>query len=194
MNFRTFAGTVLAFALGAAPAAQAQPAETPITLDAVLGVSAGMTVPEARAALPDVEWVFEPVYMIDFSALCAEREEKELFCALILATDAPGPKDRIETIAVANPSLATRKGVRVGMLVSAAEEIYGDARLTYSLENESREYLTFRDAPYRYAFSAFSTASEDGRVGLYPDLPDGAVSQETDRYAPDAVIEVIWVN
>lgn len=192
------APALLALTLGGAPPAAAQSEPPPLEIgavaaDAALGVSLGMTLAQARAAQPDLKWYFEPTFIVDFSALCAERDRRELFCALVPETDQETPTDRIAAIAVTGPTLATDKGVHAGMLVKAAEEAYGPARLSYNLENEGREYLSLRNAPEGMAFVADS-ATRGHHVGLYPPPSDDAAAQETDRYAPDAVIRVIWIH
>lgn len=185
----------LAAALGAPAGAQTPSALEigAISDDAALGVSPGMTLAQARAALPELRWYFEPAFMVDFSALCVERDKEELFCALVYETEKEAPGEEIVAIAVTSPSLATFKGVHVGMPVSAAEDAYGKATLSYSYENEGREYLTFAKAPERLSFFAESMRQGD-RAGVYPPLPADATGQETDRYAADAVIDVIWIH
>ena len=194
---RGLAAIGLCACLSAGAAASEQAAA--IKDGAVLGVRSGMTLIEARRAAPSLSWDYEPTFMVDFSALCAaksaeNRAEDTLFCARIEESATERPGARIVVIAAIGKDLATPEGVGPGMTVAAASAIYGAADLSYNLENEARETLSFAKAPEWLGFAAASESTESRYAGVYPPLPKGATIQTTSEFAEDAVIEMLWVN
>ncbi|MEL6980302.1 MAG: hypothetical protein AAGM38_16720 [Pseudomonadota bacterium] len=166
----------------------------PITIEdgSILGVAVGMTLSEAKDAAPQAEWAYEPRYMVDFSASCARLDQVEAFCALVFEAPDETPSDRIEAIAVTTPEVATKEGARVGMPIAAVEALYGDVTLSYTWDNEGREYLNFAEAPRYLGFRANRPGDRGGWAGVYPPS-EGAVSQSTTDYASDAEITSVWL-
>lgn len=159
----------------------------------VLGVHAGMSLDEAEKAAPSLSWRYEPAFMVDFSAACAIQGSEELFCALVYENSDRNGDDPIEAIAVFGPSLATEEGVHAGMTLADAAAIYGEPTLAYHLENEGREFMSFAGAPDWLNFRASSKSTPNGYAGIYPPRPEGEVAQETGDYAPDAVLDSLWL-
>ena len=180
----------LAAALAALCAAPVQAQQ--ITPEGVLGVSVGMTLGEAKAAVKSADWVWEPAFMVDFSGACARIDGEERFCALVYAADAMEDGFEIESLVVESPALATAEGVRVGMPIREVEAIWGDALFSYHTENESREYVSFDDAPRGYSARAALPGSDAFHIGRYAD-PGGSSYVETRDFPSDAVIGSIWL-
>ena len=180
--------------LVASPAA----ADPAVRDGAVMGVRSGMTLEAARAAVPTLNWIYEVDFMVDFSALCAVKGGPETgetqFCALVPQRDAERGADMIEAIAVFGGDLKTPEGVHPGMSVAAAAEIYGQPSLSYSLENESREFLVFDGAPEWMSFRATSQSSDEGLAGVYPATGADESYHETSEYADDATLDALWID
>lgn len=180
--------------IGAPANAEQLGAEGPaIAGGGVMGVRTGVSLDQAKAAAPELAWVYEPAFMVDFSADCALREPggEELFCALVYENPERNGGDMIEAVVVLSPALKTATGAHVGMPLAEAAALYGAPTLSYHLANEGREFLSFADAPDWLSFRA----DRDGaRAGVYPPLPSDAEFQETNRFRPDAVLDSLWIN
>lgn len=189
-------GLALMFVAAAHTVARAGPFGTAaVDGGAVFGVSPGMTLGDARAAQPKFDWLFEPAFMVDFSAVCAQHNDgSEMFCALIYETDAPKPEDKILALVIADKRLSTRDGVRVGMTFAELGDRFGDPTISYSWDDEARELITFADAPDWLSFRGESAGAPARRAGDYPPAPTGRTTHATNVFAPGAVITEIWIN
>lgn len=160
----------------------------------VLTVTTDMTLGEARAALPDVVWRYEPIYMVDFSADCAERDGEALFCALVYEDPDFAASAEIEALVVVSPALRAAAGVRVGMPLAEAEQMWGDATLSFHYANEGREYVDFAAAPESISARAALPGAEPGfHVGLYPAETANDEYQQTTDYKAGATIDSLWI-
>ncbi|WP_019509448.1 hypothetical protein [Pleurocapsa sp. PCC 7319] len=108
----------------------------------------------------------------------------------------PTDEDLITTLMTDNFNYQTKEGVKVGTRIEEAEKIYGNATLSYNVENESREYITFSNympPNMRFRASYFKSSSNGlSFSGIYPEYPQ--VSYKTDKYREDAVIAAIEVS
>ncbi|MGF1588217.1 MAG: hypothetical protein ACFCU7_03060 [Pleurocapsa sp.] len=108
----------------------------------------------------------------------------------------PTDNDLITFLMTDNYNYQTEEGVKVGMPIQQAENIYGDAILSYNLDGESGEYITFgNENPQNTRFKAsyFKLISEGlGFSGIYPEYP--GVSYTTDKYLEEAAIAAIKVS
>ena len=102
----------------------------------------------------------------------------------------------ITSLVTNNYNYQTKEGIKVGMLIQEAEDICGNAILSYNIDGESGEYISFDDYdPDNISFRAsyFKLISNGlGFSGIYPEYP--GVVYTTDKYQNDAAIAAIEVS
>lgn len=165
----------------------------------LLGVQTGMTIGAARDAVDTLTWIYEPRFMVDFSADCAERDGETLFCLLVFEREKRVARDTVEGIVVFSPEFATPKGVRVGMRISEVERRWGAATFAFSYANEGREFVSFAEGPRRISARAISESlggaeSRGFHIGLYAAETADQEFQETNVYRSDAEVGTLWLN
>lgn len=162
----------------------------------------GMTLGELKQISSDTEFKLVPSFMVDVSAIAVSKDGLVQYYILYPAgttshpnESTPTDNDPITLLMTDNYQYQTKEGVKVGMLIEEAEEIYGNAVLAYNIEGESREYITFgNNNPPSINFRAsFFKSISDGLdfSGIYPEYP--GVAYTTDKYKDDAAIAAIEV-
>lgn len=163
----------------------------------------GMTLGELKQISDsDTEFKLVSPFLVDASAIAVSKDGLVQYYILYPAGttshsdgSTPTDKDRITLLMTDNYQYQTKEGVKVGMPIEEAEEIYGNAVLAYNVEGESREYITFgNDNPPNINFRAsFFKSISDGLdfSGIYPEYP--GVTYTTDKYKDDAAIAAIEV-
>ena len=162
----------------------------------------GMTVGELKQVL-DGDTKFEVVspFMVDVNAIAVSRDGLVQYYVLYPAgttshpDNTPTDNDRISLLMTDNYNYQTKEGVGVGTSIEEAEEIYGNAVLSYNIEGESREYITFGDnnldnVNFRASYFE-STSNGLGFSGIYAEYP--GVVYTTDKYREDAAIAAVEV-
>lgn len=108
----------------------------------------------------------------------------------------PKDSDVITLLMTNNDNYQTEEGIKVGTPIQEAENIYGNAVLTYNVDGESIEYITFgkySSDRIRFRASYFKLISDGlGFAGIYPEYP--GVAYTTDKYNSDAAIAAIEVS
>jgi hypothetical protein len=108
----------------------------------------------------------------------------------------PTDNDLITFLMTDNYNYQTEEGVKVGMPIQQAENIYGDAILSYNVDGESGEYITFGNKNLQnigFKASYFQLICEGfGFSAIYPEYP--GVSYTTDKYLDRAAISAIEVS
>lgn len=177
--------------------------EMSITSKGIGKAKLGMTLRELKKiSTKDTDFEVIPSFLDDVDAIAVTKKgivqyyilydlenssESDLTVAL---------EDRvIRALVTDNDNYQTKSGIKVGTLIQKAEEIYGNAILTYNTAGESREYITFgNENPNNIKFRAsyFKLISDGmGYSGIYPEYP--GVSYTTDKYHNDAAIAAIEV-
>jgi hypothetical protein len=164
----------------------------------------GMTLGQLKE-ISDEDTKFEviPSFMVDINAIAVSQDNVVQYYILCVAgttshpdQDTPTDQDPINILVTDNNQYSTQAGVKVGMPIQQAEEIYGDATLAYNTEGESREYITFgaqNPQNMRFRASFFKLISDGlGFSGIYPEYP--GVAYTTDKYREDAAIAAIEVS
>lgn len=174
------------------PAENLQPAIVPTVPDVqiVTGEALGLaelclTGNQLRERFPNL--VFEPYQgqgpLVDTEGVTARDRAGELeFYAL--AVTGEGPK--LDVLVTNNPSYKTREGVGPGTAIAEATLHYGAARLSYNINNESREFVAFQYGPKDILFRTGSGAE----AGIYESSGE---YNETDRYQEGATIREVWI-
>lgn len=163
-----------------------------------LGVAQlGMALEDLKTALPDLDFIPQSPFIVDFDAIAVRQGEETLFYILHLAGNPLTDEDPIQGLVTDHPMFRTAEDVGVGTPINAAEVPYGKAVLSYNTGNESREYVRFENhpAPNISFGTQKKVVSEDdpssGLAGIYA-TPTPQYN-ETDEYQPDAAIEAILI-
>ena len=151
-------------------------------------VRIGMTIAEARKAMPGV--AFARTMDGDGVALVELKRGEKLEMMLYGGeADPQSPIDenaKVEVIIVWGPAYKTAEGVHPGMPLSEVEKKYGKVVKIRMSEIESREYAEFERQPAGLQFR--TGLPEVGIVGTYPQG-----SLETKVFSPSAVVSQIEI-
>jgi hypothetical protein len=175
-----------------------------ISADGIGKAKLGMTIGELKKIL-DGDTKFEVVspLMVDVNAIAVSQDGLVQYYVLYpagttshLDKSTPTDNDPISLLMTDNYNYQTNEGVGAGTPIKEAEDIYGNAVLSYNLEGESREYITFSDGNLdniNFRTSYFKSTSDGlGLSGIYPKYP--GVAYTTDKYREDAAIASVEVS
>jgi hypothetical protein len=177
----------------AAKAAQKTPSASLTISDRTIGaVKVGMTFGELKKALGSTALLkVESPFMVDFDAVAVSQSGKVQYWIIYAAGTKLKDADVIELLMTENSNYKTVQGVGPGMTLKQAEAIYGQATLSYNVENESREGLVFAKQPTRNIMfvpkaegKQFAGVYGAGKGGFY----------QTNKYQPNAVIKSVMVR
>lgn len=172
----------------------------------VAGIESPATLGDFVEAFPaGTALSFQPVYMVDFGALCARSGGEDALCVIFESYEVEEYQADIEVMAmgVYADQCRTAEGVGPGTSIADAASAYGAARFGFSYDNEAREYVSFADAPQAYSFRAESEGGEAVQAeGNQPGGPHGGdyTGVEGDSYfetttaLPDAELWEIWLS
>ncbi|WP_448599309.1 hypothetical protein [Thermoleptolyngbya sp.] len=150
----------------------------------------GMTLGELKQALPNATFEVKSPFIVDFDAIAVSQNGKPQFYILYLAGESFGDGDVVQGVLTDNPSYRTDRGVGPGTAIAQAEQIYGDATLSYNTQNESREYVRFAQHPASNL--SFGTGNGNAETaGIYPS-PTSEYN-ETQQFREDATIQSVLV-
>jgi hypothetical protein len=99
--------------------------------------------------------------------------------------------DRIQHLMTDNPNYRTEQGVGPGTTIEQASSVYGDATLSLSKENESREFINFTQHPNGLAFRP-KPVKNQSVAGDYPESNEEYL--KTQKYDKKAAIGQITVS
>jgi len=152
----------------------------------------GMRLGELKELLADqAEFQVKSPFMVDFDAIAIVQEGKPQYYILYPAGIPMSDDDIIEALVTDNPNYQTAEGVGPGTPLKQAEEVYGEATLTYSTVNESREYVKFAQHPSPDMTFRLGAANDDSLTGVYPS-PQKEFNQ-TKEYKDTATIRFVEV-
>ncbi|MBF2078564.1 MAG: hypothetical protein IGR76_08595 [Synechococcales cyanobacterium T60_A2020_003] len=148
-----------------------------------------MTLGELKQSLGDTaQFEVKSPFIVDFDAIAVRQNGEIQFYILYLAGEPAGDDDPIQGLWTDNPAYTTAEGVGAGTLISTAEDAYGDATLSFSYDNEGREYVRFANHPAPNI--SFGTGNANtSTAGIYPEFSGGF--NETQEYNPDATIQSV---
>ncbi len=159
-----------------------------ITQDAVGQVRLGMTVAQARRAMP--RYQFRRTSDGEGIALVEIRRRGRTYMTLYAGEEDPSKTidntARIEQIEVWNSIYRTPRGVYPRMRLSSAARIYGRVQEIMMSEIESREYATFANQPSHLTFRVQAFGRN---AGIYP-----RGQNKTTRAASNAYIFSIIIS
>ncbi|MEB3356586.1 MAG: hypothetical protein VKK04_07655 [Synechococcales bacterium] len=170
------------------------PTDLLISAEGIGAATLGMTLETLKQTMgPETEFVEESSFMVDFDAIAVRRDGEVLFYILHLAGEPLTEDGKIQGLLTTNPAFRTAAGVGVGVPIAAAENLYGDATLSYHTANESREYVRFASHPGNNI--SFGTggggAGATDFAGIYP-AQSGEYYEASD-YRQDATIQTVLV-
>jgi hypothetical protein len=99
--------------------------------------------------------------------------------------------DRIQHLMTDNPNYRTQQGVGPGTSIGQAVSVYGNATLSLSKDNESREFINFSKHPNGLAFRP-KPVGKRSFAGDYPESNDDYL--KTEKYDKQAAIGQITVS
>jgi hypothetical protein len=154
---------------------------------------AGMTIGELRAALPAGTTLGPAApFLVDISALPVVRGADTLYRVLVVAGEPSDDGAPVSTVATRNPSFRTAEGIGPGSTLAEAAAAYGAPALSYSTDDESREYASF--AGYPHPEIHFRVDAGPGASGLAGRYSTRGAYNTTREYDPAARISLVMVD
>lgn len=174
------------------PTAQAPEAENVLISPKGIGVAElGMTLGELKQRLgTEVELTVESPFIVDFDALAVRKAGEVQYYILYLAGQSLTDQDAIQGLLTDNPKFQTVEKIGSGSTIQEAEQVYGQATLSYNTQNESREYARFANQPAGNI--SFGTGNGNATsAGVYASPSDAY--NETQQFKNEAVIQSVLV-
>ena len=162
--------------------------------DGIGSARAGMTLAEFRAALPPGTNIGEldQRFMVDLTALPVIMETDTLYYLLFSQVDALSDTQRLQLVATLNPQVRTAEGVGPGTSIEEAARKYGEPTLSYSTNDESREYAKFPRYTARNVL--FRVGPGEGNAFFAGKYTTEGEYNETTSFDPAAAIKMILVD
>jgi hypothetical protein len=153
----------------------------------------GMTLGELKEKLgTTAEFTVQSPYIVDFDAIAVSEAGTVQYYILYPAATPLEDSDPIRFLLTDNPKYRTDTGVGPGTPIKQAEEVYGDATLSYNLANEGREYIKFEKGPAKNIAFNLGAAGDNSLAGIYPTSTNEF--QETNEYRENATIRSVLVD
>ncbi|MEM1427551.1 MAG: hypothetical protein AAGF75_13490 [Cyanobacteria bacterium P01_H01_bin.130] len=188
-------------------APQSQAAQPKVSQDFLIAprqigpLKAGMTLGEIKQALGDrIQYQTEENFLVDFSAIAVLKGNEVLFYLMFYAGDPMGDDDMVPLVWVENPKFQTAEGVGPGTTIRQASQAYGQPTLSFSYDDEMREYVRFERGPENLLFRCTSPidnpqSEADIFAGIYDlDSPQGSSFYSTQTYRDKAELSAIIVS
>ncbi len=163
-----------------------------ITATGIGKAKIGMTYQELKQQLGNgYDFQVNTSFMDGFEAIAVTRSGKVQYYIPYPAGTKFTNGDRIQHLMTDNPDYRTEKGVGPGTPIGQAESVYGGATLSFSKENESREFVGFGQQPSGLAFRS-KPAKNRTFAGEYPE--SNSEYLKTKKYDSKAAIGQITVS
>jgi hypothetical protein len=129
----------------------------------------GLTVGELRRALPPMFSLgaLDEYFMVDVSAVAVIAGTDTLYHLLFLGLEALDDSMRLELVATLNERARTTDGLGPGVTLAEAADRCGQLTLTYSVYDESREYVVCPTAPGNIIFRTNFFSGDEMFAGVY---------------------------
>ena len=180
----------VASVLLAGPSAQAQASDLEITPTGVGSAVVGSTLSQLQGQLgPDYSFGPAADVLVDVQGYEVIRDGDVVFIAAAVTGTGPLEADTPLTLfLIREPGPATDAGIGVGSTITEGVAAYGNATVSFNLENESREFVRFDNQPDGLNFRTGSGAT----AGVYPDSDESF--RETTEFIDDAEIQAVWIS
>ncbi|NEO29350.1 MAG: hypothetical protein F6K36_02625 [Symploca sp. SIO3C6] len=147
-----------------------------------------MTFGELKKTLPEnTEFKVESSLIVDWDAIAVRQDGDVLYYILYPAGETFEDSDVIETLLTDNPNYRTTQGIGPGTPIEEAEDIHGDATLSFNWSNEAREYVEFEQLSEDIKFRTRQIPGDDQFAGIYNSSQTEEVNQ-TDKFKEAASI------
>ncbi len=152
----------------------------------------GMTYQELKQQLGNgYDFQVKTSFLEGFEAIAVTKSGKVQYYIPYPARTKFTNEDRIQHLMTDNPDYRTEKGVGPGTPIGQAASVYGGATLSFSKENESREFVGFGQQPNGLAFRP-KPAKNRTFAGDYPE--SNSEYLKTKKYDVKAAIGQITVS
>ena len=172
----------------------------PVPSDALVAIRAdgigvariGMTIGALRSALPPGRALgaLSP-YLVDIDGFPVVEGGDTLYRVLIVAGEPRSDDTAIRLLATSHPRARTVDGIGPGSSLADAAVVWGEPVLTYSTDDESREWAAFPRLP---ANLSVRVAPESGTSFFAGTYETQAGVNRTTRYDPAARIMMVLVG
>jgi hypothetical protein len=163
-----------------------------ITSTGIGAAKIGMTYKELKQKLGNgYDFQVKTSFIDGFEAIAVTRSGKVQYYIPYPAGTKFTNEDKIQHLMTDNPDYRTEKGVGPGTPIGQAESVYGGATLSFSKENESREFIGFGQQPSGLAFRS-KPAKNRTFAGEYPE--SNSEYLKTKKYDVKAAIGQITVS
>ncbi|HBE20946.1 MAG TPA: hypothetical protein DEG17_06690 [Cyanobacteria bacterium UBA11149] len=137
------------------------------------------------------EFKVQSPFIVDFDAIAILQNGKPQYYILYPAGSPMRDANIIEALVTDNPDYQTAEGIAPGTPLKKAAAVYGNPDLSYSLANESREYVKFAKQPSKHIAFRLGSANDGNLAGIYPS-PKQEFNQ-TKEFKDTATIRLIEV-
>jgi hypothetical protein len=163
-----------------------------ITSTGIGAAKIGMTYKELKQQLGNgYNFQVKTSFIDGFEAIAVTRSGKVQYYIPYPTGTKFTNEDRIQHLMTDNPDYRTEKGVGPGTPIGQAATVYGGATLSFSKENESREFIGFGQQPNGLAFRS-KPAKNRNFAGEYPE--SNSEYLKTKKYDAKAAIGQITVS
>jgi hypothetical protein len=163
-----------------------------ITPNGIGAAKIGMTFEELKQQLGNgYDFQVKTSFMDGFEAIAVTKSGKVQYYIPYPAGTKFDNEDRIQHLMTDNPDYRTEKGVGAGTPIKQAVSAYGGATLSFSKENESREFIGFVRHPNGLAFRP-KPVKNRSFAGQYPESNEEYL--KTQKYDVKAAIGQISVS
>ncbi len=174
-------------------AADTLPTGPYISADGIGSAMRGSTVGDVRAAIPS-EWRLGDVderFMVDLSAIPVIAVEDTLYHLLFFAGANIDDATPLEWVATTHGRARTREGIGPESTLAEVEAIHGAVTLSYSVNDESREYVSFVGRPENVLFRVVPGSTVGHFAGVYTTTGE---YNTTSDYDPTAHISMVLID
>jgi hypothetical protein len=152
----------------------------------------GMTLKELKQKMgAQVQFPVKPNFIEGFDAIAVTKAGTVQYYIPYPTGTNFTDADRIQHLMTDNPNYRTQQGVGPGTSIGQAVSVYGDATLSMSKDNESREFINFSQHPNGLAFRP-KPVGKRNFAGDYPESNDDYI--KTQKYDKQAAIGQITVS
>ncbi len=168
------------------------PAKFTISSQGIGDAKIGMIYGQLKAKLGKAaQFQVKAPFIVDLDAIAVSQSGEIQYYIIYPTATTLDDSDKIELLLTTNPKYLTAEGVGVGMSLQEAENIYGEATLSYNTQNESREMVRF--ANYNSPNIIFTpTVPSQSFAGIYPS--SSGEYHKTTEFNDSATIKSIFVG
>lgn len=163
-----------------------------ISSNSIGNAKVGMSLGQLKQILKGkAEFKVQSPFIVDFDAIAILQDGKPQYYILYPAGSPMRDANIIEALITDNPDYKTAEGIAPGTPLKKAVAVYGNPALSYSLANESREYVKFAKQPSKDIAFRVGAGNDGSLAGIYPS-PQKELNQ-TKEFKDTATIRFIEV-